>query len=166
MDGSSSMAQWTRWVRVLRRASGDDSAAEDFVQDAYVRMLEYGQRHEVRNPDSFVLHAARNLVITAHRRKKRHSAALADCAVKVILQLASAPQDEVIAARESLAIAQRAIDNLSPRARTVFVMHRIDGMTYSEIARALAISVSAVEKNMARALTALTLELGELKRGR
>lgn len=162
------IVQWTHWVRVVRRQSGSGSGddAEDFVQDAYVRMLEYEQRQEVRNRDGFVLHAARNLAITAHRRHKRHAAALADHAVAVALQPASVAQDEVIAARESLTIVERAIDDLPPRARAVFVMHRIDGMTYSEIARTLAISVSAVEKNMARALTALALELGEMKRGR
>lgn len=160
------MAQWMRWVRLLRRESGSDAAAEDFVQDAYVRMLEYEQRGEVRNPNGFVLHAARNLAITAHRRQKRHAIALADRAVEAILHPTNIAQDEVIAARESLSVVEQAIDNLPARAREVFVMHRIDGMTYSEIARTLAISVSAVEKNMARALTALTLELGEIKRGR
>ena len=50
-----------------------------------------------------------------------------------------------------------AIDQLPTRARQVFVLHRVEGLTYGEISRELDISVSAVEKNMARALMHLTI---------
>ena len=72
----------------------------------------------------------------------------------------------MIAARERLRIVEQAIDELPPRTREVFVLHRIEGMKYSEIARALDISVSAVEKNMARALAHLALKISEFGRRR
>jgi RNA polymerase sigma-70 factor (ECF subfamily) len=50
---------------------------------------------------------------------------------------------------------QRAISDLSEKNRAVFLMNRIDDMTYNEIAANLDISVKAVEKRMKTALSSL-----------
>jgi RNA polymerase sigma-70 factor (ECF subfamily) len=52
---------------------------------------------------------------------------------------------------------------LTPRVREVFMMHRVEGRAYSEIARALGISVSTVEKHMMAALRFLVQHAEELK---
>jgi len=58
---------------------------------------------------------------------------------------------------------ETAISNLSEKQRTVFLMNRIDKMTFGEIATELDISVKAVEKRMGVALKALKEEVEELK---
>ena len=52
-----------------------------------------------------------------------------------------------------------AINNLSEAQRTAFLMNRIEGLKYAEIAEALDISVKAVEKRMSQALRQLRAEL-------
>lgn len=52
-----------------------------------------------------------------------------------------------------------AIENLNEKQRTAFLMHRIDGKKYSEIAADLNISVKAVEKRIHLALLSLRKEI-------
>ncbi len=57
---------------------------------------------------------------------------------------------------------QRAISGLNEKNRVVFLMNRIDNMTYVEIAQNLGITVKAVEKRMKKALESLRSQI-ELK---
>ena len=59
-------------------------------------------------------------------------------------------------AREQLAILQRVLDDLPERSRIIFRRFRIDGEPQRRIADELGISVSAVEKHLARAYEAIT----------
>ncbi|HSN49102.1 MAG TPA: sigma-70 family RNA polymerase sigma factor [Flavobacterium sp.] len=57
----------------------------------------------------------------------------------------------------------KAIGNLNETQRVAFLMHRIDGKKYSEIAAELNISVKAVEKRIHLALVELRKEIDNLK---
>lgn len=52
-----------------------------------------------------------------------------------------------------------AVDSLPERARQIFTMHREQGLSYAEIARALGPSVKTVENQMDRALKLLRARL-------
>ena len=54
-----------------------------------------------------------------------------------------------------------AIDRLPLERRKVFIMSRYDGLTYSQIAEKLGISVKTVENQMGKALKTLRIELSE-----
>lgn len=56
-----------------------------------------------------------------------------------------------------------AIENLNETQRVAFLMHRIDGKKYSEIAEELNISVKAVEKRIHLALVELRKEIDTIK---
>ncbi len=47
---------------------------------------------------------------------------------------------------------EETIESLPPQCRNVFVMHRFEGKSYPEIARALEVSVKAVEAHISKAL--------------
>jgi RNA polymerase sigma-70 factor (ECF subfamily) len=40
------------------------------------------------------------------------------------------------------------LDELPPKCRTTFLLHRFEGLSYSQIARRLGVSRSAIEKQM------------------
>ena len=69
--------------------------------------------------------------------------------------------EQIIAGRQRLKRMLAALDALPPRARAVVILRRFENLTYPQIARRLGISVSAVEKHMTRAMTALRLDLLE-----
>jgi RNA polymerase sigma factor (sigma-70 family) len=58
---------------------------------------------------------------------------------------------EVLAARERLQKVLAGLESLGPRTREIFLLHRLDGLKYREIAAQLGITVSAVEKHIAKA---------------
>ncbi len=68
---------------------------------------------------------------------------------------------EVVYASQRLNKVERAVAQLPPRCREVFLIHRLDGLSYSQIAVQLGISVSAVEKHMARACLLLDTMLND-----
>lgn len=160
------LATWRRLVGLVRQRTGGCADAEDCVQAAYVKLVEHSRHNSVSNPEGFILNAATNLAISDLRKEARHRRAHADVAVASILEPEMRSTHEVIDARERLKIVEEAISELPPRARQIFVLHRVDGLSYSEIARLEGISVSAVEKNMARALSHLATRLVGFGRSR
>jgi len=69
-------------------------------------------------------------------------------------------EDEIIVAELEQKI-REAIDHLPLERRKVFIMSRYEGMTYSQIAEKLEISVKTVENQMGKALKSLREELGD-----
>ncbi|MFV5689538.1 RNA polymerase sigma factor [Flavobacterium sp. ZT3R25] len=57
----------------------------------------------------------------------------------------------------------KSIENLNETQRVAFLMHRIDGKKYSEIAEELNISIKAVEKRIHLALVELRKEIDSIK---
>jgi RNA polymerase sigma-70 factor (ECF subfamily) len=55
---------------------------------------------------------------------------------------------------------RRALDELSPQCRRIFVLHKFDGLSHKEIAERVNISRSTVEKHMHTALKHLIERLG------
>jgi RNA polymerase sigma-70 factor (ECF subfamily) len=62
---------------------------------------------------------------------------------------------DLVAAEECLNRMRCALDGVSGRTRAIFLMHRLDGLDYTEISQYLSLTVSAVEKHIASALAVL-----------
>ena len=60
--------------------------------------------------------------------------------------------EDVLAQRQRVRLLAEVIDELPPRQREVFLMHKFDGLSHAEIAEKLGISRSMVEKHVMRAL--------------
>jgi RNA polymerase sigma-70 factor (ECF subfamily) len=138
---------------VLRQRVGGARAREleDVTQEACVKALEIEQPGVIREPLRYILRIARNLFID-RRRKERRAGAL-------IVQLgttgaASVPADpeRVLAGKQELQRALAAIDDLPPRCREAFTLHRFEGLSYAAIARRMNISNGTVEKHIAEAM--------------
>lgn len=138
--------------RFLWRMTGSVSMAEELVQDAFLRLLERGDRADpVRNPQAYLRRSARNLALNALQAQRRHEPAsevpeLADPTPGVV--------DRMISRQELLAV-MRAIAGLPPRRREVFVLSRVDNRSYDEIAERLGISRNTVMVQIVRALSDL-----------
>jgi RNA polymerase sigma-70 factor (ECF subfamily) len=124
------------------------------LHSAYERLERYRNEHDVENPSAFLVRTAVNIAVDLHRQEKFWDPGAAG---QIGQRADDAPlQDEVIAARERLVRVQAGIAKLPPRTREIFLMHRVEGLKYREIAAHFEISQSAVEKHIAKAMLFLT----------
>ena len=68
---------------------------------------------------------------------------------------AAPPPQALAEAGDRLTALARQLEAVSPRTCDIFFQHRLEGRTYAEIAAGLGITVSPVEKHIARAALAL-----------
>jgi RNA polymerase sigma-70 factor (ECF subfamily) len=66
------------------------------------------------------------------------------------------PHEAVVLARERVARLSPRLGRLNAKTRDIFLAHRIDGMSYREIEQRHQLSVSAVEKHVAKAILQVT----------
>ena len=142
---------------VLMRRGGSSDEADDLVQEAWLRLACYEREcMPVRDPEQFLLRTAVNLSIDQRRMQAYRGEPVQ---VHEVVLVDTAPSLEaVVLGRERLDRASRCLWGLTQRARDIFLAHRLDGQTYQEIADHHGLSVSAVEKTIAR--TAMRLARG------
>lgn len=128
--------------------------AEDLVQEAWVRLACYEREKTVDKPEAFLMRTALNLSIDAHRMRVNHGE---EVVLDELVLIDVAPTAEaVVLARERVARLSVCLGRLSEKTRDIFLAHRIDGMSYQQIASRHQLSISTVEKHVAKATMQVT----------
>ena len=139
----------------LRRRGAQRDEADDLIQEAHLRFEIYRSERAVQNPDAFIVRTALNLSVDEHRRKR--SAPFSNFTPEVLEIADSSPGPaEVLDAQLRLDRLNAGLAAMSERTRSILLAQRVDGMSYKEIAHREGISVSAVEKQIARGMLFLT----------
>ena len=137
-------------MRRVSRRTGGHSDTEDLVQAAFLRLQNYSATRQVESPAAFLVRTAVNIRLDEYRHEKvqgqRHLAEHLEN-----FEDDRPLQDEVMAARARLERVKAGLRQLPPRTRDILLMHRLDNVKYSEIARRLEIRESSVEKHVAKA---------------
>lgn len=137
--------------RLVSMVKSHDTAA-DLVQDTYVRLLRLGEARVVEQPRALLHRIAANLAIDHLRKEKNGAPAFDDMdAAMAVPSQAASPERELLA-KERFRRCLHVIDQLPPRSREAFVLCRVYGYSYQEIAVRMKISESGVEKLLMRAL--------------
>ncbi len=138
--------------------TGSKEIAADIVQDAFLRLWENCAKVLPDKASAWLFRVAENIFFKQKEKEK--------VVRKYEWRMAgpepayASPEDE-LREKEFQEQLETAIAGLPDGAREVFLMNRIDGLKYREIAELLNISQKAVEKRMHRAL----VELRELHAG-
>jgi RNA polymerase sigma factor (sigma-70 family) len=145
-----------RMQRILQRRGHTCEEAEDLVQDAFLKVQEYCDKgHHVQKPENFLVRTVLRLAINARRDEHRDLYSAERIEDLTLIVDTNPTPDELLARDECLTRMRDALDAANRRTRDVFFMHRLDGLSYSQIARHFGVSISAVEKHVARALAIL-----------
>ncbi len=130
-------------MRIVR----DSQAAEDVAQETYIRVRKAVENGPVEHLEAFLYQTARNLAINHKRRHDmRSSIEREDVSDDDIATVAlSAPsQESALIHRQRLQYVDEAIAKLPQRARTVWLLSRIEKWSYPKIAEHLGISPNTV----------------------
>ena len=130
---------------------GNLQAAEDIVQEAFVKLWKNCSKVPVEKAKSFLYTVGNNLSLN----EKAHE--------KVVLRYRQLNKNNftnespefILREKEFLITLEEEISKLPEKQRVAFLLHRIDKKTYKEISEVLNISVKAVEKRMHKALLQL-----------
>ncbi len=136
------------------------SDPEDLVHETFARAIACKTWREISNPGAFATRILRNCALDALRRRKVLTiTAVAD--FERIEPIDEAPGvHAVLESREELQALADAIAELPTQCRRVFTMRKVYSLSPDEIAVRLGLSVSTVEKHLAKGLRYCSDKLG------
>jgi len=145
----------------LKRLGSHEDAA-DAVQEAFKRLIGSNGTGKMKSPEAYLFQIAKNLVVDMLRSKSIHAKYIES--VEIEEQLSTIPLPDVaLDTQKRKKLVQKALSELPSRCREVFILHRFDNLTYSQIAKRLNISTRTVENHIAKALFYLRKHLAALK---
>ncbi len=133
--------------------SGDMKLSEDLGQDVFLSLWENKDKLRENTLRAYLLTIARNRYFKHHRRKSVD--------LKFNNSLVGADNSDykspeyLIEIKEFDKKLQGAISKLPERTRTIFLMNRLDDLSYRQISENLGVSVKAIEKQMTKAIRLL-----------
>lgn len=131
--------------------------AEDVAQDAFVKLWETRDKIDKSSIKAYVFTIANNLAINQLKRDQLKFKFLKLEVDKTDIKT----PEYLLEMQEFDQKLQDSLAKIPDGAREVFLMNRIDGLKYREIAEMLGLSMKAVEKRMSRALTVLRDQIKE-----
>ncbi len=129
---------------------GNEEKANDAVQEAFLKLWENCAKVSPEKAKSYVYTIANNLylnVLKAEKVRLKH----ADKTLKV----SNESPEFILEHKEYQDKLDAALNSLPENQRTTFLLNRIDGKKYAEIAEMEGVSIKAIEKRMHLALKSL-----------
>ena len=133
--------------------------SENLVQDVFLSLWE--NRHKVEKDSSiksYIFTITYNSAISTLRKKVRESEFVEY--LKSLQEISVEPVDAGLEYKELTNKLEKIINELPQRQKEVYLMHRIEGLKYVEIAKLLNISLNTIENHMSRALKTIRDKLG------
>jgi len=139
---------------------GNEEQASDVAQEAFIKLWENCASVPFEKAKSYVYTIANNTTLN----QIAHQKVVLNYSKNVAKPFITNESPEYVLEEEEFRIKlQTAIGNLTESQRTAFLLNRIDGKKYSEIAEMLDISIKAVEKRISGALVSLRKEIANIK---
>lgn len=137
-------------VRFLAARLNSVQEAKEVAQEAYVRLLSLDDSGAVSFLRAFLFKTAANLAVDRLRSRNRQRQAM-NAGLCDELREAPTPDHEAAQAEEAK-IVRRLIGELPPKCRRAFLLHRIDGEDFPQIAKQMELSERMVRHYVLRAV--------------
>ena len=147
-------------ARFFQRHVRDASEIDDLVQEVFLRVVRRGHCDQLEHLDGYIFQTAASVLQDRGRRRKTR---LSDQHIPFEPELHAGTEfapDRSLMAREGLMAAGLILLELPEQTRRIFVLRRLEELSYQEIGLRLGLSVSAVEKHMQRAARHLISRMG------
>jgi len=138
----------------LLRRGRTEADAEDFLQDAFVRVTDYAKENHVDNLQGLFMKTALNISIDHHR--ERESRGDAEQLENVVLIDPMPSVEDAVLGREQARRFEACMARLTDRTRQMVYEHRMEGLSYEQIAARHKLHVSTVQHIVSRAMFKVT----------
>lgn len=143
-------------LRLLCARTGDASEAEDILQDLWLK-AHAQQTATLSNSKAYLYRMAQNLLIDRVRERNRRMCRDYQWVTNFTMTHGGVggwhrSAEDAAHEQEETERLTRAIEKLPEGARSVFRLHKLEGLSHAEVASRLGISRSGVEKHMAVAM--------------
>lgn len=138
-------------INFMYYKSGNYPTSEDLMQDAFTALWKECAKVPLEKARSFLFTVANNSFLN----KVKHQKIVLKFEQLGHSQLSNETPQYLLEEAEFKQRLEAAIASLPEGQRVVFLMNRIDKMTYKDIAKTLDLSVKAIEKRMQKALSIL-----------
>jgi RNA polymerase sigma-70 factor (family 1) len=147
---------YTYVLNYLFYLSGDADLSEDLTQDVFLQL--WNKRHIVKEETlrPYLFTIAKHSFLKNIRRKNYDLKFRSG----FIESIEHESPEYILELKEFDKQLQKSLACLPDKCRVVFLMNRIDGLSYREIAENTGVSIKAVEKQMSKALAILREKLG------
>ncbi|MGN8258025.1 RNA polymerase sigma factor [Pseudomonas sp. SMSB3] len=138
-------------LRTLQRMVSNPSTAEDLLQETYLRVSRALRERPVEHLEPFVFQTARNLALDHLRSRRAQARMLVDDVPEEVLHNVAAPlgsSEDAAHAEQLLKHLSVSLNQLTERQRRIFMLSRVHGASYQEIAEQLKVSPSTVQKEL------------------
>ena len=153
--------------RIARRLTASVPAAEDLVQDTYVRAFRARDDFQLESFGirPWLVRIMHNLHVSRAQREKRQPASVEEQYLDSIPPKSGAPISSNIASFEGMdEQLVRAVNDLPLEYQTALLLWAIEEFSYKEIADALDVPIGTVMSRLHRARARLSERLGEFAR--
>jgi RNA polymerase sigma factor (sigma-70 family) len=136
---------------LLARVRNSDDVP-DIVQEVYLRMLRVPNIESIRSPEAYLFTVAQHVV---YQHTLSQSATPPSVELTQILNPPAPPDSDPALEADALQCLEQlqgALEELAPKIRAVFLLHRRDGLSLDEIGTRLGISRGMVKKYLMKAL--------------
>ncbi|PJG47163.1 hypothetical protein CAF53_02090 [Sphingobium sp. LB126] len=144
--------EFPRLVRFFRMAIRNRDDAHDMAHETFARFLGADRPANILSPGGYLTKIAFNLL---RDRDKRGSTKLARICLPIepgLVARADDDQHRELEARQQAEVWRKILEELPPLTLDVFLLNRIEGLTYDAIANRLGISKPRVQKHIVKAL--------------
>jgi len=145
------LAQRVSLLRTLERMVNNHSTAEDLLQETYLRVTRALSERTIDHLEPFVFQTARNLALDHLRARRIQSRTMLDDVPLDVVQSVAAPASSAEDAAHAEQLLERlniSLSELSARQQQIFILSRLHGHSYLEIAEELGVSLSTVQKEL------------------
>lgn len=141
------------WLRGwLSKKTGCRHLADDLTHDTFLKLLTMADPEAIRNPRAYLMVTANHVMIDQFRKRKLETEALT-----ALAQLTEDAEEQ--SAEQRVAISQLVAtalhilnEELDKKVQRAFIMARVEGHSYRDIALELGVSESSVKQYLAKAL--------------
>ncbi len=136
-------------LRAYAQAKGASrEEAEEVVQEAFVRLQNYGPQKKIQNDIAFLRTIIVNLIRDGFRKKRNIVSELEYDDVIFEAVQPTPDQEATLDAKQSLRRVLKDIGGLPPITREVFVRYRLERETYDEIVASTGLTLAVVRRHL------------------